>query len=174
MITNDVCSEIGNVLVVEAKEHSFCHLLFLPSLTPNAKWTDPVGPLFFSFCPVTTLTDAAGGIDSHSATKLSHDLRTFGLVLTGPCNPLFITLQKVGGAGHSQRAAVEHMGVDHRHLMQLTAFRRIRIIPRLPASSPAKRGRRSASLAENACPDQHFTVVEVAPSLMGGSASMGP
>ena len=35
-------------------------------------------------------------------------------MLTGPCNPLFVTLQKIAGAGHSQRASVEHLGVAHR------------------------------------------------------------
>ena len=54
------------------------------------------------------------GFCCHFATKHGHDLRDHKPVLTGPCNPLFAGLQKDGGAVHSQRAAVEHMGVDHR------------------------------------------------------------
>ena len=53
-------------------------------------------------------------LKSHSVTKLCYDLRVHDPVLTGPCNPLFSRLQKVGGAGHSLRAAVEYVGVDHR------------------------------------------------------------
>ena len=53
-------------------------------------------------------------LKSPPVTKPCHDLRVCEPVHTGPCNPLCARLQKVGGASHSQRAAVEPMGVDHR------------------------------------------------------------
>jgi hypothetical protein len=53
-------------------------------------------------------------LKTHSVTKLCYELRAHDPVLTGPCNPLFARLRKVGGAGHSLRAAVEYVGVDHR------------------------------------------------------------